>query len=151
MNLLALDLLHRYVGVLWCAVQQPGFFPVALPQSQACCPSSISVGRVEKKKDLPSPLTIYLLFLSSLSLSLPPWSLYWFSLLKSRLSMSMGTGRASLGGGRHSMGGQGKSRRSSIHAASTAAQDPRPLTDPEFRTQCTRNLIEFLTQNGYGQ
>lgn len=48
------------------------------------------------------------------------------------------------------MGGQGKSRRSSIHAASTAAADPRPLTDIDFRSQCTRNLIQFLTQNGYG-
>jgi len=48
------------------------------------------------------------------------------------------------------MGGQGKSRRSSIHAASTAAADPRPLSDLDFKSQCTRTLIEFLTQKGYG-
>jgi kinetochore protein NDC80 len=60
-------------------------------------------------------------------------------------------GRASTGGRVSMSGGGGKnSRRSSIHSAATAASDPRPLSDPGFRSNCIRGLIQFLTENGYG-
>jgi SMC interacting uncharacterized protein involved in chromosome segregation len=42
-----------------------------------------------------------------------------------------------------------KSRRSSIHALATATTDPRPLATPEFKSTAIRNLIQFLSQNGY--
>lgn len=44
----------------------------------------------------------------------------------------------------------GTSRRSSIHSAATASSDPRALTDAGFRNGVIRNLIQFLTENGYG-
>jgi len=66
---------------------------------------------------------------------------------------SMG-GRSSIGGrssmgGRSSLGGSKSSRRSSIHANATGTSDPRPMSDKTYKAQCIRNLIEFLTQNGY--
>lgn len=59
---------------------------------------------------------------------------------------STGTGRKSLGG-RASIGSM--SRRSSIHSAATAVSDTRPLNDASFRSEVTRRLIQFLTENGY--
>lgn len=74
-----------------------------------------------------------------------------------RMSMG-GAGRPSLGGrqsfgGRQSIGGRlsmaSSGRRSSIHAAHSSQSDPRPLSDPEFRSACVRNLIQFLSENGF--
>lgn len=59
-----------------------------------------------------------------------------------RLSLGASLGRASLG--RQSLG-----RQSSV--GTTAVSDPRPMGDKGFRHDCIRDLITFLTENGYNQ
>lgn len=77
------------------------------------------------------------------------------SMGSTRQSIAHGDSRTSLVGrqdrasmGRSSVGST--SRRSSIHSTVTAVSDPRPLSDPGFRNACIRNLIQYLTANGYG-
>eukprot|EP00041_Stephanoeca_diplocostata_P016672 m.329238 g.329238 ORF g.329238 m.329238 type:complete len:689 (-) comp20443_c0_seq3:157-2223(-) len=77
---------------------------------------------------------------------------------RGRQSMASGDTKSTASGrqsmtSRHSMGRSSvgsMSRRSSIHSTVTAVSDPRPLSDPGFRNACIRNLIQYLTANGYG-
>jgi kinetochore protein NDC80 len=64
---------------------------------------------------------------------------------------------------RRSVGGGGGDRRKSIsggrrqslvpppaHTATTKVADPRPITDKAYQAQCIKQLLHYLTKNGYG-
>lgn len=68
---------------------------------------------------------------------------------------SIDSRKSSLSGRKSSLSGRKSSmtgfRPSSVQGRSAVKQDPRPISDQGYRNECIRDVIQYLTTNGYDQ